>query len=327
MMKTCALILVSLLGLAAGLINNHHPLSFAAVSHINSLKSTWTAGHNFPTTMELGSMKRMLGAKKTPPHMRLPVKKLNERELDSVVLPKSFDARTAWPKCQSIKEIRNQGSCGSCWAFGAVEAMSDRVCIASNGASQPHISAQDLLTCCGWSCGEGCNGGYTGAAWKYWKTHGIVTGGNYNSNEGCRPYTITDIASGEVPTPRCKKQCQSGYDKDYASDRTFGKSAYSVRGVKAIMTEIMTNGPVEADFNVYEDFYLYKGGVYQYTSGEYLGGHAIKILGWGEENGTPYWLVANSWNTSWGEDGFFKIIRGQDECQIESDVVAGMPRV
>nr|1SP4_A Chain A, Cathepsin B [Bos taurus] len=48
-------------------------------------------------------------------------------------LPESFDAREQWPNCPTIKEIRDQGSCGSCWAFGAVEAISDRICIHSNG--------------------------------------------------------------------------------------------------------------------------------------------------------------------------------------------------
>lgn len=62
----------------------------------------------------------------------------------------------------------------------------------------------------------------------------------------------------------------------------------------------MTNGPVEASFTVYEDFLSYTGGVYNYTSGDALGGHAIKMLGWGVSNGTPYWLCANSWNQDWG---------------------------
>jgi len=68
-------------------------------------------------------------------------------------------------------------------------------------------------------------------------------------------------------------------------------------------------------------------GVYQYTGGDYMGGHAIRILGWGEENGTPYWLAANSWNNDWGNNGFFKFIRGRNECGMESDVVAGLPKL
>lgn len=92
------------------------------------------------------------------------------------------------------------------------------------------------------------------------------------------------------------------------------------------MQEIYKNGPVEAAFMVYEDFVTYKSGVYHHVSGSMLGGHAIKILGWGVENGVKYWLVANSWNTSWGDNGYFKILRGSDECGIEDRVSAGVPK-
>jgi len=85
----------------------------------------------------------------------------------------------------------------------------------------------------------------------------------------------------------------------------------------------MTYGPVEAAFTVYEDFLNYKSGVYHHVTGSQLGGHAIKILGWGVDNATPYWIVANSWNTDWGNQGFFWIKRGTNECGIESGVVAG----
>ena len=89
------------------------------------------------------------------------------------------------------------------------------------------------------------------------------------------------------------------------------------------MAEIMKFGPVEGAFTVYEDFETYTSGVYQHITGRYLGGHAIRILGWGVENGQKYWLVANSWNESWGENGYFKILKGVNECGIESNVVAG----
>ena len=89
------------------------------------------------------------------------------------------------------------------------------------------------------------------------------------------------------------------------------------------MAEIMTYGPVEGAFTVYADFEAYTSGVYQHTYGRYLGGHAIRIIGWGVENGQKYWLVANSWNESWGENGYFKILKGVNECGIEGQVVAG----
>ena len=68
-------------------------------------------------------------------------------------------------------------------------------------------------------------------------------------------------------------------------------------------------------------------GVYEHKTGSFLGGHAIKILGWGVESGTEYWLVANSWNPDWGDNGFFKIRRGVNECGIESNIGAGMPKM
>jgi cathepsin B len=73
-------------------------------------------------------------------------------------------------------------------------------------------------------------------------------------------------------------------------DKHHGASAYSVPSDEAkIATEIMTNGPVEGAFSVYEDFLTYKSGVYTHTSGQMLGGHAIKILGWGVDGGVKYW--------------------------------------
>lgn len=68
-------------------------------------------------------------------------------------------------------------------------------------------------------------------------------------------------------------------------------------------------------------------GVYHHTSGGLIGGHAVKILGWGVENDTPYWLVANSWNPDWGQNGFFKILRGKNECGIERAITAGMMKL
>lgn len=68
-------------------------------------------------------------------------------------------------------------------------------------------------------------------------------------------------------------------------------------------------------------------GVYQHVTGSELGGHAIRILGWGVENGTPYWLIANSWNSDWGDNGYFRILQGRNECGIEASITAGLPRV
>ncbi|VDM69302.1 unnamed protein product [Strongylus vulgaris] len=99
------------------------------------------------------------------------------------------------------------------------------------------------------------------------------------------------------------------------------------------MTEIITNGPVQATFVVHEDFFMYSGGVYRHTElaeekGERYTGqgyHSVRIIGWGVDHSTgrdiPYWLAANSWGKQWGEDGFFRILRGDNHCEIESFVI------
>lgn len=254
-------------------------------------------------------------------------------------IPTSFDSRAQWPKCSSLRKIRDQSSCGSCWAIAAAEAISDRICIATNGATQITISADDILSCCGAICGNGCQGGYPIEAWRHWVKKGFVTGGNYTERTGCKPYPFAPCEhhvngthyqpcpSDIYPTDKCTHSCQTGYPLSYTQDLHFGSKYYAVsRKVAEIQKEILKNGPVEVSFNVYEDFEHYSGGIYVHTAGDELGGHAVKMIGWGVENGTPYWLCANSWNEDWGENGYFRIIRGVNECGIESGVVGGIPK-
>jgi cathepsin B len=251
-------------------------------------------------------------------------------------LPENYDPREAYPKCESIKEIRDQANCGSCWAFGAVEAMSDRICIKSGQTDQRRVSSQNLLTCCS-ACGFGCNGGYPASAWRYWKSTGLVTGGLYGDNKTCQPYFLpmcdhhVEGSHGPCPdtvdTPECEKTCVEESGLDYQTDLIFGESAYSVTGEANIMQELYENGPVEASFTVYEDFLTYKEGVYQHVTGDALGGHAIKMIGWGVEDGVKYWLCVNSWNDEWGDKGLFKILRGNNECGIERSINAGEPKL
>jgi len=307
-----------------------HPLSDEFIQELNEHATTWKAGRNFHE--DSGNyVKGLMGAWIVPGLPRLPT-------LDAPVaenLPEEFDARTQWPDCPSIGEIRDQSSCGSCWAISAAEIMTDRQCIHKNETF--HYSTNDIMSCCK-SCGDGCNGGYPFMAMEYWRRDGVVSGGQYGTKEGCQPYPFVKCehhVSGDkesceklhFKTPSCKKTCEAGYDKKFSEDKKFAKSAYTVHSNEdKIMTEIQTNGPVQGAFTVYSDFPNYKSGVYQHTKGSALGGHAIRILGWGVEDGTKYWLVANSWNEDWGDKGYFKILRGSDECGIESGIVAGIPK-
>lgn len=311
------------------------------VDYVNRRQKLWKAELNPKFESYENSVKwRLMGVN----HVRHSVKakkKLAKSRLLNIDLPDQFDSRTKWPNCQTIGAIRDQSSCGSCWAFGAVEAMSDRLCIASGGRVQVSISADDLLSCCR-SCGFGCEGGEPLAAWKFWVKSGIVTGSNYTMHQGCRPYPFPPCEHHSnathyqpckhelYPTPKCEHKCQETYTdqtgRTYEQDKYYGKSAYAIdESVDAIQKELLVNGPVEVAFEVYEDFLNYKGGIYVHTGGKLGGGHAVKLLGWGEDNGIPYWTVANSWNRDWGEDGFFRIVRGKDECGIESGAVGGLP--
>merc|ERR1711862_543828 len=98
----------------------------------------------------------------------------------------------------------------------------------------------------------------------------------------------------------------------------------SASGEVAIQQAIMAGGPVETAFDVYSDFENYAGGIYHHVSGDMVG-HAVKMVGWGVENGQKYWKVANSWNPHWGEKGYFRIRRGNNEGGIEDEVVASSP--
>jgi len=120
------------------------------------------------------------------------------------------------------------------------------------------------------------------------------------------------------------KKCEDGETWDNA--RHYASKVNSASGEADIMAEIYQHGPVETAFTVYADFLAYKSGVYVQHSNQVLGGHAVKFLGWGVENTTKYWLVANSWNPHWGDMGYFKIIRGVNECGIEDEVDFGTPK-
>jgi len=329
-------LLVLVVGVVVAQAAHHnHVLSQTFIEEINSANSTWRAGANFHPSTSHNYLRTLMGVHPKA-HLYLPPTK--PTLLGGEAIPATFDPREKWPECPTIREVRDQGGCGSCWAFGAVTAMSDRICIHSKGETNVEVSSENLLSCC-YSCGFGCNGGFPGAAWSYWQRKGLVSGGLYGSGQGCQPYEIEPcehhVNGTRGPckeggtTPKCHRSCENpDYKVNYNKDKTFGASSYSVkRDVAQIQMELMTNGPAEAAFTVFEDFPNYKSGVYQHVAGKPLGGHAIRLLGWGEEAGTPYWLVANSWNYDWGDKGTFKILRGQDHCGIESGVVAGLPKL
>jgi len=258
-------------------------------------------------------------------------------------IPESFDVRTAWPDCAAVTgHVRDQSKCGSCWAFGSTESFNDRLCI--NNGEKRLLSPEDTAACCTGpvcSMSMGCNGGQPAGAWNWFTKQGVSTGGDYadvGTGLTCKPYSMTScahhvappagmVACDDVPdykTPKCTNTCaDTKYGTEYKADKVFASSSYSVKTVANIQRELMEKGSVYATLTVYEDFEAYSSGVYKHVSGKNLGGHAVKMIGWGVDNGTPYWTLVNSWNPSWGENGLFRIVRGSNECGIEAGIGAG----
>jgi len=309
--------------------SQHMVLNDSIVESINNNpNSTWKADRNDRFEgLTVADARKMMGA------MADRISGFPHIEHDAATLasaPAEYDPRGK--PCTG--PVLDQGFCGSCWAFGATEAMSDRLCMsnAAQGKNATFIQLAPLdMTACNsgfFSMENGCQGGQLGGAWNYGKKTGLV-------DEACFPYLQS--GGGPVPTckpedqpclpeskfintPKCTKTCANGEDWDSSKHKL--KTVYSVPASQ-LMAELATNGPVESAFTVYADFVHYKSGVYSHQTGSALGGHAIKVIGYGTENGNDYWLVQNSWTTTWGDGGYFKIKRGGDECGIEDQFIAG----
>jgi len=88
----------------------------------------------------------------------------------------------------------------------------------------------------------------------------------------------------------------------------------------------LTNGAIETWFAVYDDFFSYTAGIYTPTSTSLAGYHAIEVIGWGKQDGTEFWVAANSWGTSWGMKGYFNIEAGTCQFDEVDHFVSGDPQ-
>ncbi|XP_025206248.1 cathepsin B-like cysteine proteinase 3 [Melanaphis sacchari] len=309
------------------------------INMINEGAKTWKAGINFDPSTSKEDIIKLLGSTgvESAKKASIDLFKTDDDAYENIWIPKKFDARKKWRHCRTIGEVRDQGHCGSCWAFGTSSAFADRLCVATDGDFNELLSAEEITFCCH-KCGFGCNGGNPIRAWEYFSKHGLVTGGNYRSGEGCEPYRVppcprdkdgnnTCAGKPREKNHRCTRMCYGNQDLDFGNDHRYTRDFYYLT-YNTIQKDVLTYGPVEASFDVYDDFPSYKSGVYvKSENATYLGGHAVKLIGWGEENGIPYWLMVNSWNPQWGDKGLFKIQRGTNECGVDNSVTGGVPVV
>ncbi|KAH9632772.1 hypothetical protein HF086_002803 [Spodoptera exigua] len=223
-------------------------------------------------------------------------------------LPTNFDARQKWAHCESIRDIYNQGACGSCWTFGCATTASDRTCI--HKKAHVRLAEQDF------ECMQKgvCGGGLSYNAFLFWRDQGLVT-------QDCKPYDIEKLLQ-----PHCETKCV-GENLNYTKDKHFAASVYRVPNeVDQIKAELVANGPIQASYPVYADFFDYKSGVYIHSYGDLKGYHSVRVIGYGVENGMEYWLAANSWG-EWGEHGLFKIKSYQTDVNFEEQMITGIPMI
>lgn len=237
-------------------------------------------------------------------------------------LPLSFDARghAGWPGV-ALSPVQDQGWCGASWALSTAAVASDRYAIMSQGRETPRLAAQHLLDCNNRKQ-HGCHGGHLDRAWYFTRKFGLVP-------DACYPWTgLNDTChvpkKATLQTARCPLRAALLSRKAKTELYRMGP-VYRLATEEDIMREIIKSGPVQATMQVYHDLFTYRSGIYEhlpFAEVERSGFHSVRIVGWGEEDGVKYWLIANSWGTWWGEEGFFRIRRGINECQIEHLVLA-----
>lgn len=210
-----------------------------------------------------------------------------------IKLPKSvqIDDAVDWRSEGAVTPVKNQGQCGSCWAFsttGSLEGAHFR-----QSGKLVSLSEQQLVDCSGKYGNEGCNGGLMDNAFEYIKANGgLDTEESYPyhaHNEKCHfnKKTIGATLSGYIDVP-------SG-DED------------------ALKQAVATAGPVSVAIDVTEDnFMFYKEGIFvddSCSNGRESLNHGVLVVGYGSNSTTDFWLVKNSWGTSWGESGYIRMAR------------------
>lgn len=290
------------------------------VALLNKAQSSWTAKVHEPFRGKtLNEMMSIRGGHRNRNFRNPPPAPVTEEQRKlAMALPDEFDWRNV-SGVNYVSPVRNQGGCGSCYAFSAMALLEARLRIATNNKVQRVFSPQDVVSCSPYS--QGCSGGFPYLiGGKYAQDYGVV-------DEECNPYTGVD---GPCKTrPNCTRH--------YVAQYRYCGGYYGASNEEVMRLALVHGGPVAVGFEVYPDFQAYSGGVYQHTTVHRqlgapfdpfeLTNHAVLVVGygWDEASQLPYWTVKNSWGAGWGEDGFFRIRRGNDECGIESLAVEVEP--
>jgi len=273
------------------------------ISETNAQGLSYTLGHNQFSDMNQEEFKAtMLGYKKAAAFGGAP--KLGEHVHDGSDLAASVD----WVSKGAVTPIKDQGQCGSCWAFSTTGSTEGAYEIASGKLKS--LSEQQLVDCS--TQNNGCQGGSMELAFTYLEGAGSCTEASY-------PYKAV---GGTCKVSSCSKALTSGQVSGYKT--VGGFFGATEQDLMSAVQQNPVSVAIEAD---QASFQLYKSGVLTGTCGSQLD-HGVLAVGYGTTGSTDYWKIKNSWGTSWGEAGYGLLLRGkggQGQCGILGD--ASYPQV
>lgn len=287
------------------------------IAAINSIQSSWKAvRYDFMEHMTVEEIVGMAGGNfQHHSHFPKPAPASEELLKKVAALPAEWDWRNV-NGVNYVPAVRNQGGCGSCYAFSSLAMNEARLRIVSNNTIQMSFSPQDIVDCSFYS--QGCAGGFPYLiGGKYSEDFGLV-------EESCNPYTGRQ--TGKCTTdPSCRRHYSASYE--------YLGGYYGACNEQLMRLELHRHGPMAVSFQVYNDFMHYRSGIYHHSGIHskfnpfQLTNHAVLLVGYGVDKttGEKFWTIKNSWGTDWGEDGYFRIRRGVDECAVESIAVKSNP--
>jgi len=263
-------------------------------AHNARTDNTYTQAHNEFSDMTPEEFKsRMTGYTATVGHASS-ADGVHEVTVDE---PSSMD----WRDTGKVTAVKNQGQCGSCWAFSTTGSTEAAHLIKNGGSnSDPSnvLSEQQLVDCSRQN--NGCNGGLMDAGFKYLK--GL--GAKGDDTESTYKYEAKD--------GKCRATSFTPSNIKVTGHK-------DVRGGESgLRNAVGTVGPVsiaiEADQRAFQ---FYKSGILTKGCGQRLD-HGVLAVGYGSEDGQDYWIVKNSWGPSWGEEGYIRIAQGSNLCGISN---------
>lgn len=209
----------------------------------------------------------------------------------------SFD----WRDQGAVSDVKDQGSCGSCWAFSTVANIEG---LNFRKTQQMTTFSEQQLVDCDTEQDQGCNGGLMENAFEYIKNAGgLETDSEY-------PYLGVDSS------------CQ--FDQQRASVRVSGFTKLNTEDEDSIASFLTETGPLAVALNA-DPLMYYSGGIVDaYSCDSTQINHAVTIVGYGSEDGQDYWIVKNSWGSGWGEQGYFRIARGSGACGINTYITSAI---